>query len=132
MVYCPSMIDTTAFKTKLEQMLADITDELKGLGVHNPDVPEDWIATPATDEGAEADPNLEADRVEDWNERRAILAQLETRYNNIRRALKKIDDGTYGTCEISGNPIEPARLEANPAARTCAAHMEEEGTLPQQ
>ena len=31
--------------------------------------------------------------------------------------------GTYGTCEVSGEQIEEDRLEADPAARTCKAHM---------
>jgi len=66
-----------------------------------------------------------ADRTEEYDERRATLATLEGRYNNIRLALKKITDGNYGICEVSGEPIEEDRLEANPAARTCKAHMEE-------
>jgi RNA polymerase-binding transcription factor DksA len=52
-----------------------------------------------------------------------VLEELETRYQHIMHALKKIEDGTYGICEISGQPIEPERLDANPAARTCKAHI---------
>jgi len=40
------------------------------------------------------------------------LAELE-------HALHKFDQGTYGLCEICGQPIEPARLEALPQARLC-------------
>ena len=39
--------------------------------------------------------------------------------------------GTYGSCEISGEAIEVERLEANPAARTCKAHIEREAELAQ-
>jgi DnaK suppressor protein len=35
------------------------------------------------------------------------------------RALKKIEDGTYGTCEKCGQLIEPKRLEAFPSATAC-------------
>lgn len=123
------MIDTTQYKPRLEEMLAVVTDELKDLGIHNPDVKEDWIATPAPDP-TDADSNIEADHVEDWNERRAVLSELETRYNNLVRALQKIEDGTYGTCEICGEPIEEDRLDANPAARTCIEHRNDEAELP--
>ena len=46
--------------------------------------------------------------------------------NNIRdlidqttRAIQRIDDGNYGTCERCGNPIEAARLKALPHALLC-------------
>ena len=32
----------------------------------------------------------------------------------IERALKRIDDGTYGICEVCGKPIEKARIKALP------------------
>jgi RNA polymerase-binding protein DksA len=37
----------------------------------------------------------------------------------IDGALKKIDDGTYGTCENCGKQIAPERLEAHPWASLC-------------
>ena len=37
----------------------------------------------------------------------------------IDRALKRIDDGTYGICEVCGKPIPPERLAAIPWARLC-------------
>ena len=37
--------------------------------------------------------------------------------NEIKNALKKINNGTYGICEESGEPIELSRLEVNPLAR---------------
>ena len=36
--------------------------------------------------------------------------------NKINGALKKIDDGSYGYCEETGEPIEIKRLEARPVA----------------
>lgn len=122
-------LDTSIYKEKLSADLAEITEELGTLGIHNPDNPQDWVATPEKEEGGEADPNVAADRVEDWEERRATLAQLERQYNDITRALQKISDGTYGICEIGNEPIEPDRLSANPAARTCKKHINDESTL---
>ena len=37
----------------------------------------------------------------------------------INDALRKIDDGTDGTCEVCGQPISPGRLAAIPWARLC-------------
>ena len=121
--------DMNEHKAQLEEMLINLTTELKTLGIHNPEVSEDWIATPEGVSDGEADTNVSADRVESWDERRATLATLETRYNNVNRALSKIADRTYGVCEISGGPIEADRLDANPAARTCKAHMNDEANL---
>ncbi len=39
--------------------------------------------------------------------------------DDINAALQRIDDGTYGTCEVCGKPIAPERLEAIPWTRLC-------------
>jgi RNA polymerase-binding protein DksA len=48
---------------------------------------------------------------------------LETRVRDqlaeVEHALYKFDQGTYGLCDICGQPIEPARLEALPQANLC-------------
>ncbi len=36
---------------------------------------------------------------------------------------RRIEDGTYGVCTVSGEEIETERLEADPAAKTCKAHL---------
>jgi DnaK suppressor protein len=37
----------------------------------------------------------------------------------IDGALRRVEDGTYGTCEICGKPIGEERLEAVPYATLC-------------
>jgi DnaK suppressor protein len=37
----------------------------------------------------------------------------------LERALAKIEDGTYGTCDGCGRPISPARLEVAPESVLC-------------
>src|SRR5437868_5393449 len=49
----------------------------------------------------------------------SLLEEVEAELNLIERALRRIDDGTYGTCEACGQPIGDERLEAMPAARFC-------------
>jgi DnaK suppressor protein len=44
----------------------------------------------------------------------------------IDDALLKIDKGTYGKCEICGEPIPRERLEAVPYAKYCLKHQAEE------
>ena len=48
----------------------------------------------------------------------AILEQLEHDLAEIEAALQRLDEGTYGLDEVSGEPIERERLEAYPIART--------------
>ncbi len=122
-------MDTPHYKLLLEGMLGELVQELNAIGIHNPKNPQDWIAVPESMDVQEADTDLIADVVEEWDERQGLVATLEKRYNDVTRALGKIETGTFGVCEISGESIEETRLEANPAARTNIAHMNEEGTL---
>jgi RNA polymerase-binding protein DksA len=39
--------------------------------------------------------------------------------SKIDRALKRIDDGSYGTCDRCGKPIEKARIKALPYVDLC-------------
>ncbi|MDK9700931.1 MAG: TraR/DksA family transcriptional regulator [bacterium] len=65
-----------------------------------------------------------ADQGTDAQEReKAIMfAGREGKYlTQIDSALKRIEDGTYGVCSTTGQPIEYARLEAIPTTTKCAA-----------
>jgi len=83
------MNNVTQYKALLEVDLQQIIKDLEQLGIHNPEIPTDWIATTGEIVDAESDENLAADRSEDWQEHRGTVAVLEPRYNNIVRALKK-------------------------------------------
>ena len=48
----------------------------------------------------------------------AILAQ-------VRAALRRIEDGTYGLCVVDGEPIDEKRLEAVPSTPYCLKHQSE-------
>jgi RNA polymerase-binding protein DksA len=49
----------------------------------------------------------------------ALIRQGELRLAEIDAAVKRLDAGTYGTCEGCGRPIGQGRLTARPAAHTC-------------
>jgi DnaK suppressor protein len=44
---------------------------------------------------------------------------LDAKLRDVERALAKLDDGTYGTCDECGEPIGDERLEAIPWAVLC-------------
>jgi DnaK suppressor protein len=45
-----------------------------------------------------------------------VEQQVERRLESVERALQKIDEGTYGLSDESGEPIPKGRLEAVPEA----------------
>ncbi|MDP9003578.1 MAG: TraR/DksA family transcriptional regulator [Verrucomicrobiota bacterium] len=59
----------------------------------------------------------------------SLLSQEQDALYEIDQALKRIELGTYGTCEMSGKPISHARLEAIPFARftvECQSQLEKQ------
>ncbi len=48
----------------------------------------------------------------------SILEQLESELAEIQAALRRLDEGTYGIDEVTGEPIPAERLDAVPTART--------------
>jgi DnaK suppressor protein len=46
---------------------------------------------------------------------------LESTLARTERALRKLDEGSYGTCDACGQPIAPARLHAMPDSVKCLA-----------
>jgi RNA polymerase-binding transcription factor DksA len=48
----------------------------------------------------------------------AILEGLELELAEVEAALARLDEGTYGIDEVTGERIDPARLDAIPEART--------------
>jgi RNA polymerase-binding transcription factor DksA len=53
----------------------------------------------------------------------SILEQVEAELHDVDRALARLADGTYGTCEACGGTIDDERLAAVPAARFCVDHQ---------
>lgn len=54
-----------------------------------------------------------------------LQQNIDRLLDQVERALKRIDEGTYGTCERCGRPIGKERLEAVPYATMCIACQEE-------
>lgn len=115
-------MDIEHFKKQLEQERVKLESGMRGVGRKNPSVPGDWENAP-TEANTESDPVDRADVITIRDNDAAVLDALEAHYDSVLAALRRIESGTYGKCEACGESIGEARLEANPAATTCAAHM---------
>ncbi|MFN8485902.1 MAG: TraR/DksA C4-type zinc finger protein [Anaerolineae bacterium] len=49
----------------------------------------------------------------------ALRDGMERQIAKINHALDRLNQGTYGLCEVCGKPIDPERLDAFPSATTC-------------
>jgi RNA polymerase-binding transcription factor DksA len=97
-------------KQNLEAELEAVARELKDLGAKA-----DGTMEVSLDEGF-------ADAAHTTSERSTVLSLVDTlqsRAENLRQALNRIEDGTYGKCVSCGNEIQPARLEAIPSSKYC-------------
>lgn len=115
--------DLQYFESKLLKEKALLQEELGRIGQVDPKNPQNWQATAGDIEVDTADENEVADKLEELEDNEAILEQLEKQLRDVDDALAKIANNTYGICEVSGEPIERERLEANPSARTSVKHM---------
>lgn len=96
------------FKKRLEELRDQITHSLKGT-----------TAEVKTPDEATGYSQHQADQGTDDFDRTINLEVTSSEYRTLRqieRALEKIDEGTYGICDITGEEIPIPRLEAVPYA----------------
>jgi RNA polymerase-binding transcription factor DksA len=62
--------------------------------------------------------SMAVDRLAAVSTQEHLLAMLD----EVRRARLRVADGTYGRCEVCGDPIPDGRLEARPWATRCITH----------
>ena len=53
----------------------------------------------------------------------SILDQVQAELDDVERALKRLDEGSYGSCQACGSEIADERLAAVPATRFCLEHQ---------
>ena len=111
------------FKLRLEELRAQLTHTLVGTT--------EQVKIPDESTGYS---QHQADQGTDDFDRRINLELTSKEYELLRqieRALEKIDDDTYGVCDITGNEIPVARLDAVPyATMTVEAQEKFEKGLP--
>jgi DnaK suppressor protein len=106
----------TAERTRLEALrdgIDNVGDETQGDSVSELSSVDQHLA----DVGSET-----FERTKDLSLQEEITGRLD----DIERAVAKLGDGTYGTCEVCGDAIPEERLEALPAARFCLEHQAEQ------
>jgi RNA polymerase-binding transcription factor DksA len=98
-----------AERSRVEGLISEVRDEL-GVGSESEELSElsNYDQHPA-DTGTET-----FEREKDLS----ILDSLEAELGELEAALQRVDEGTYGIDEVTGDPIAPERLEAVPTART--------------
>jgi DnaK suppressor protein len=116
---------TRGQKEKLLQLRDAMVDSMAG-------VAQDTLRARAEGSEASAFGMHQADAGSDAYDRDfalSLLSQEQDALYEIDEALKRIDLGTYGKCEMSGKPILRARLEAIPFARftvECQSQLEKQ------
>lgn len=100
-------------KSKLLQLRDSLLDSMMG-------VSRDTLRARAEGSEASAFGMHQADAGSDAYDRDfalSLLSQEQDALYEIEEALKRVEAGTYGICEMSGKPIPHARMEAIPFAR---------------
>ncbi len=116
---------TRGQKEKLQQLRDAMVDSMAG-------VAQDTLRSRAEGNEASAFGMHQADAGSDAYDRDfalSLLSQEQDALYEIDQALKRIELGTYGICEMSGKPIPRARLEAIPFARftvECQSQLEKQ------
>lgn len=100
------MTDFAKFETQLKARLADLLERAN--------VIEDDLRHPL-----DADSSEQAQDLADDEALMGVDAVLRDEIQQIRFALARITNGTYGTCANCGEPIGEARLKARPIATRC-------------
>ena len=115
-------------KEKLLQLRDAMVDSMAG-------VAQDTLRSRAEGSEASAFGMHQADAGSDAYDRDfalSLLSQEQDALYEIDQALKRIEVGTYGVCEMSGKPIPHARLEAIPFARftvECQSQLEKQNKM---
>ncbi len=115
-------MNTTLMKEKLQTEKVTLEGELAEHGRFNAETG-NWTGSAVTSTSEGADVNITADTMEELGTNSAVVEELEIRYKDVLHALQKIEEGSYGMCEVGGEAISEERLAVNPAARTCVSHQ---------
>lgn len=100
------MSDTTKIEQQLRARLAELTERAGEVA--------DDLAEPLDNDMEEQLTEIDDDEVN-----QGIDDIVNQEIMQVRAALSRIEDGTYGSCSKCGKAIAPARLEAQPMATRC-------------
>jgi len=107
---------TTGFsllRSRLESEQKHLSKELEQLISSGHPTEERREGSPFGKREEEATESLELEK------RLALENRIREQLAEVEHALQKLQKGTYGLCDVCGQPIDPARLEALPQASLC-------------
>jgi RNA polymerase-binding protein DksA len=110
-----AQIDTERFRSLLVEERQKVEHALRHLHDENPGTIEDETEDETFDNHLGDAASITFDREMNYSLEGNSVHVLGA----IDEALKRIDDGTFGTCARCGNPIAEERLEAMPYATKC-------------
>lgn len=116
-------------ETQKENLLKEkdmLIRQLSGLGLYDPLTNTFTAEADTVEKNNVHDMDEDADIFESFETNSATGGILQERLTDVQDALTKIENNTYGICEVMNTPIEEDRLIANPAARTCKQAMNQE------
>jgi RNA polymerase-binding protein DksA len=113
-----STIDTADYRKRLEEERARLTHAVDFLEKENPGSVADELGELA-EGGTDNHLGDMATAMYDRELDEGLEEGAQQTLAEIDAALQRIEDGTYGTCEICGKPIGADRLAAIPWARLC-------------
>jgi RNA polymerase-binding transcription factor len=115
-------VNTNEYKRRLLAEEQRLLDRMKQAGVE---------ARESTDEAVHDSGEASTDDVLKDEEFAEADAEWKT-LGEVRDALRRIEEGTYGRCVVDGGPIEEERLRAIPWTPLCAKHARlREASQPQ-
>jgi RNA polymerase-binding transcription factor DksA len=112
-----SEIDTAEYRKRLEEERVRLADAVAFLERENPGSLEDELGEIAAGNDNHLGDLATATFDRELDE--GLEEGAQQTLDDIAVALQRIDEGTYGVCEVCGKPIGEARLSAIPWTRRC-------------
>ena len=118
-------------KTAIEEERGLLVKELKTIATPDPNLKGDWDVKHEEWGEDQITSREELETGESVNEsdedmkNKALSDRLELRLKEVNEALERIENETYGICEVCEKPIDIERLKANPAAKTDIEHAKD-------
>jgi RNA polymerase-binding protein DksA len=120
---CPAMADQKLSKIEVADLVSRLKVEREELQTQLTTIEEDTFAVTQSDMSGDVGLDDEsADAGTATFEREKDLSienNVRDLLQKIDRALKRVEEGTYGMCERCGKPIEKARIKALPYVDLC-------------
>jgi RNA polymerase-binding transcription factor DksA len=111
-----SDIDTADYRARLLEARGRLTDAVDFLERENPGSLGDELGEPT---GLDNHLGDTATATFDRELDEGLEEGAQQTLKDIDQALARLEDGSYGTCQVCGKPIAPERLAAIPWARLC-------------